>query len=1358
MSITAAELKVRFSTDGVGKTKADINSLGQTVDSVDGKSQGFLKTAAATTLGFLGGGLIMGGIGQLKGLAGGFIMANASAETYRNQLEIAAGSSQKAGEIFTWLQKMAADTPFEFPELINAATQLESLGQSSQKWLPIIGDTAAATGKSVDQVTQAVLDAQTGEFERLKELGIRTKVEGDKVKFSFMKNGQEMVVEADNTAEGISNALMGIWSDKYTGAMDKLSSTFMGKLSTLKDNINLIAQGISKPLFDVAKQGLTFANSFISNFTDMLGKGLPATAAFAYAARQALIDAFPNSDIAERLTPTIYAITDGMETLSGVFSSVAGVVKSVLGAAFSFLADHIDLVVGAIKGVIAAMAVIAGWGAITAIVAGLGAAFAALLSPLGLLIGAFALLGMAWQTNFLGIQDKVRNTAKSYAKSIDGIKTALDGIRRGDWNRFSGGLTTLFSDLADHARSAAASIPLLSGPLNGLANILDAIPRAVNGFKDTLSSLMSQGLNPLAALAGVVGIAFAKLADIFPAFGNTFGSLRDMMTSWMGVFQALGDAITNALDGNWKDALNNFRDVFSGLGDVVSSALGALGNFIRDAFNAIDWSALWDGAKNVAGDLVSGLGDLGGALWDWVSGAAASIDWGSVWSTAQDIAGTVVSKLGDLGSALMTWVADAASRIDWGSIWSTAQDVASTVVSMLGDLASALMQWVSDAASAIDWSSVASGAIDIAATVVSKLGDLTSQLMQWVESAASAVDWTSIASGAVDIASTVVSRLGDLASQLMQWVVNAAATIDWGSIASNARDIASDVVSRLGDLGSALMTWVSEAAGRIDWGSILSSFKGADIVGAGQAFGENIVQAIGDALGNVSWDSVGFAIGKGIQGLIGVSLAFGGFVAGVIEGIASGLRDADWGTVGSAIKDAFSGLWDGLTDGMDSQIDAARTKLIEFVNEAIKWINRIIDGLNKIPGTHITHLELIPTKSIKDLPELIIKSTENAGKTAGDKAGAAIAAGIQRHASTVKSVVDNALSNAESIAKRIADRMKTTPSPQPVPTPEGIGNISRLTGNAKYDQTATVTINAVDNASGIVASLKANLLSIPPEKLTQLQQVGGEVVAGMSALVGAAIGTIPTSHLTALQQAGGEVVTGVAGIARAAVNAIPTAHLTAILQAGGEGVTAISNAAANAIRNIPTSHSTSISESGAAGVASAANAAAAAINAIPSVKSVAISVVVSGISAAQAAIAAVGGKWTGGFTDTPLTWLAEKGRELVQTPTGDWFMALRKSLFAVPLGSRVYSNPETERMMASMLPVPGYAAGGVVGGGGSSSLPSLGGGSRESLTYTDQRQYHITLSLQDTEELLRARQFFDNLEREAELAFGGGPF
>ena len=55
-------------------------------------------------------------------------------------------------------------------------TKLVALGLNpSQRAMESYGNTAAAMGKDLSQMIEAVADAATGEFERLKEFGIKSK-------------------------------------------------------------------------------------------------------------------------------------------------------------------------------------------------------------------------------------------------------------------------------------------------------------------------------------------------------------------------------------------------------------------------------------------------------------------------------------------------------------------------------------------------------------------------------------------------------------------------------------------------------------------------------------------------------------------------------------------------------------------------------------------------------------------------------------------------------------------------------------------------------------------------------------------------------------------------------------------------------------------------------------------------------------------------------------------------------------------------------------------------------------------------------------------------------------------------------
>jgi len=100
---------------------------------------------------------------------------------------------------------------------------------------------------------EAVADASVGEFERLKEFGIKAKSQGDQVSFTF----QGVTTTVEKNAAQISEYLQGIGNVNFAGSIQRQADTFKGRLSTLRDNIaqafasigNIIITYIT-PLFD----------------------------------------------------------------------------------------------------------------------------------------------------------------------------------------------------------------------------------------------------------------------------------------------------------------------------------------------------------------------------------------------------------------------------------------------------------------------------------------------------------------------------------------------------------------------------------------------------------------------------------------------------------------------------------------------------------------------------------------------------------------------------------------------------------------------------------------------------------------------------------------------------------------------------------------------------------------------------------------------------------------------------------------------------------------------------------------------------------------------------------------------------
>lgn len=154
-------------------------------------------------------------------------------EGYRTQLETATKDTKKAANIMKYAINLANKTPFEGGELVEGAAKFEAMGMSAKKWLTYAGDMAGATNKSFDQSVEALIDAQAGELERLKEFGITKRMIQDKAEKMFKNeqviNNQGQIVNQKKFNE----AMLALMSDKYAGGMEKQSKTIKGLWSTV---------------------------------------------------------------------------------------------------------------------------------------------------------------------------------------------------------------------------------------------------------------------------------------------------------------------------------------------------------------------------------------------------------------------------------------------------------------------------------------------------------------------------------------------------------------------------------------------------------------------------------------------------------------------------------------------------------------------------------------------------------------------------------------------------------------------------------------------------------------------------------------------------------------------------------------------------------------------------------------------------------------------------------------------------------------------------------------------------------------------------------------------------------------------
>lgn len=205
-------------------------------------------------------GIIIG----LKSLTESFLRTRIEYEKLEAAISATVGLN-KTEEAFQAIQKFAKETPYDVEQVTKSWLRLINLGlDPSEKALRAYGNAAAAQpGKELQDVAEAVADAMTGEFERLKEFGIKAKQlgkDGKKVQITF----RGMTDEIDNNSKAIEQYLIKSFSSVANGkAMENQAKTLAGSYSALTDTFKQFQNNVMKSI-----KSSEFLSGFINKIAD----------------------------------------------------------------------------------------------------------------------------------------------------------------------------------------------------------------------------------------------------------------------------------------------------------------------------------------------------------------------------------------------------------------------------------------------------------------------------------------------------------------------------------------------------------------------------------------------------------------------------------------------------------------------------------------------------------------------------------------------------------------------------------------------------------------------------------------------------------------------------------------------------------------------------------------------------------------------------------------------------------------------------------------------------------------------------------------------------------------------------------
>lgn len=188
--------------------------------------------------------------------------------TYEAVLKNATGSTKAAASAMKMIQTLAADTPASVAEWTQAYIKLVNRGITPTKEELIqMGDIASSQGKDIDQFIEALLDAMTGENERLKEFGITASKNGETTAFTF----RGVTTEVQNTDQAIKNYILSLGNMQgVQGAMATQMEELAGLESNLGDQMDAIYNKIGKKLEPAVKSFMGWLGGSLGKLSSLL--------------------------------------------------------------------------------------------------------------------------------------------------------------------------------------------------------------------------------------------------------------------------------------------------------------------------------------------------------------------------------------------------------------------------------------------------------------------------------------------------------------------------------------------------------------------------------------------------------------------------------------------------------------------------------------------------------------------------------------------------------------------------------------------------------------------------------------------------------------------------------------------------------------------------------------------------------------------------------------------------------------------------------------------------------------------------------------------------------------------------------
>lgn len=363
MAVTASAMERGLNTGGMMNAISMLGGmmpgLGGQISMVAGQMSqlGSILPNLATKMGLVGiaatamaGELVAAGVAAAAiGTAG--VRAAMSREDLVTAYTVLLKSKDAAEALIAQMQKLAARTQMETTDIANAGRKLMSYGFGIKEIIPTItalGDAAAVSGRGAEGL-MALADAigkvrsigrlQGEELNRFTDAGVNPMAEIGKATGTSGGIDTRKLMESGEISAAIAiPAIMRAIDKQAHGAMEAMSKTLSGRLSTLRDDWNELMVAVGKPILPTLGDFLGMISGYITRIKEQYLPELQVRIRMIGDALQPVKDAFSRlwasatsvtlPDLLTRIKLTMQALSVPLSFVVDTFARLAAMIRN----------------------------------------------------------------------------------------------------------------------------------------------------------------------------------------------------------------------------------------------------------------------------------------------------------------------------------------------------------------------------------------------------------------------------------------------------------------------------------------------------------------------------------------------------------------------------------------------------------------------------------------------------------------------------------------------------------------------------------------------------------------------------------------------------------------------------------------------------------------------------------------------------------------------------------------------------------------------------------------------------------------------------------------------------------------------